>query len=471
MKKFLYTLMAFVIFASMATGLTACKRTVQNEDPNAKPEFTIPATGSPYAEGIKLPKLENTKVKILMGVNWDYIEKHNTEKEPYAQYHATKAWEATYGGSVEIETVADSAQTEYLMTGMASGTAPDLIPAGETLYPLWSANGLVANVEDVADYLDLDDPIYKKDIMEQFKWLGKYQYIVTREPAHYFVVYNKTKFNLAGEKTPMDYYKDGAWTWSQFVKTAKQMTTSDGSDYGFTGWGLFPYFAPYPMSRVQDDGTVKLTVDDPKYMAYMTEVYNFYQREQAGRLDYSLQDWSKTFPQGTDAMVMTTVDNMKQIVNAAEELESDKFGIAPLPVFNLGDETERISPATFWAYSISAGSKNPKGAATYIRLEAKVTENALKTMPEFGTLDDYLTEEEKTMIRTCNSEDTVLIDPTRAIGDCYNIVDGELVPKLYYAVDLTSVQALIDSVKPKLQAEIDDFNEQARENQEAVSGE
>ena len=92
-------------------------------------------------------------------------------------------------------------------------------------------------------------------------------------------------------------------------------------------------------------------------------------------------------------------------------------------------------------------------------------------MPEFGTLDDYLTEEEKTMIRTCNSEDKVLIYPTRAIGDCYNIVDGELVPKLYYGVDVTSVQALIDSVKPKLQAEIDDFNEQAQENQEAVSGE
>ena len=54
--------------------------------------------------------------------------------------------------------------------------------------------------------------------------------------------------------------------------------------------------------------------------------------------------------------------------------------------------------------------------------------------------------------------DRVIMESILGVGDCYDILDTKMVPPIYYNADESSVQAVIDSVKPLLQAEIDDYN-------------
>lgn len=429
-----------------------------------------------YSEGIMLPELENATVEVMMSIDWGYLQQNNNETDPFAQYHATLMWRDVYAaqeGDVKIVTITDEQQTDYIATQTAAGAAPDIIPANYDLtYPKWSAAGLTASVEEYADYLGLyeknplnpEEDLFNQSLMDTyFQWGGESHGAITlSEVDKNYIVYNKTKFELAGQKTPLELWQDGNWNWTQFVKTAKAMTSGD--DYGFTGWGLFPYFAPYTMAALDEEtGTVTLNIDDPKYMRYMTEVYNLYQTEGAARRDVALQQWASLFPMGTDAMVQTTKAGYKRIVEAATRVEGDTFGIAPVPVFDPNGETESIATATLWAYSISAAAKNPVGAATYIRLETLVARNVEAALEGTTWYDENLTDDEKAMMEE-TKDDPVAVEMLRGIGDCYlGIVDPNIVPPIYYEENQNSVQSVFDSNRNALEAEFEEFNQMVEE--------
>lgn len=467
MKRMICSLViAAVALSTTVFGLTGCKSgpkgegiTTSEGTPDDPDFFCVDATGSKYATGIKLPKLENPKLSIMMSINWEAIDKQNTEDNPLAQWHSTKIWKEIYGTDIEIVMVTEDQQTSQLATMAAAGNTPDIIPGNENTYPLWTASGLTQDMSKYADYMDLNNKeVFNLDLMNLFKWNGEYHGAVTLDTVNRsYIVYNETMFKAKREKTPMEHYLNNNWTWTQFVKTAKAMT--DGTNYGFTGWGLFPYFAPYPMVTLdREKMTASLNTKDSKYMRYMTEVYNFYQKEKAGRLDYELQNWASLFPKSVDAMVMVDFPAYRRIVTAAENIQGDTFRIAPMPIMDVLGETEVIAPSFVWTYSISSAAQNPTGAATYIRLETLVGKNIDAAQPEFGSLENVLTADEKTMIRKYQTSKYV-IDPVRAIGTCYSLVDTELVPQMYYATTEASVQSMFDAIEPKLQAQITEFNE------------
>ena len=467
MKRVMSAVLAAAVCVSAACALSGCDRS--GGGTNGKVEYNIQATGN-YSDGIMLPNLttEQSELHILMSMSYDQIVALETENDPQPQVQATNIWKNAYGTDIVVDVVAESQQTEWLSTAVASGTSPDIIPANSMTYPLWSARGLVANVDDekFAPYLDLDDEElgFKKELMAQFNFQGHPQWAIVEEPQMTYTIYNKSKFEILGEKTPMDYYLDGdKWNWTQFVETAKAMTDTAAGEYGFTGWMLFPYEAPYPMLTLDEEtGQATLNIDDEKYVGWMTEVYNFYQRDQAGRRSYDLQNWSTTFPSGSDAMLFTHVSGYEKIVKMAKELESGEFGIAPYPIYDKGGETERIVPASLWGYSISSGALHPEAAATYIRLEILVRNNIKEAHPGRGYLDTVLTEDEKKMLED-TANDQVIMEMILGVGDCYNILDTQLVPPIYYNANEASVQAEIDAVKPLLQAEIDDYNSELAE--------
>ncbi len=473
MKRVLSAVFALVMLFS----LTACNGGGGGVevDPTADGYFHIPVTGD-YSDGILLPDLENATVTVMMSIDWSYLESNNNPDDPFAQYIATLMWREAYadkGGDVEIITISDEQQTDYVATQTASGTAPDILPANYDLtYPRWSAAGLTASIEQYKDHLELDaknpanpeEDLYNKDLMEKyFQWGGESHGAITlAEVDRNYIVYNKTKFEAVGEETPLQHWQNGNWNWTQFVKSAKALTND--TDYGFSGWGLFPYFAPYPMADLDEEtGKVTLAIDDTKYMRYMTEVYNLYQTDKAARCDGSLQTWDKLFPAGTDAMVQTTKSGFKRIVDSAKRMDGDTFGIAPVPVFDPTGETESIATATLWAYSIASAAKNPVGAATYIRLETLVSRNVQAALEGTTWLDKNLTDEEKEMMEA-TKDDPVCVEMIRGIGNCYlGIVDANIVPPMYYGATQESVQAIFDAQKNALQTEFDEFNQQVEE--------
>ena len=462
------------VFGSVCVASTAGCSTTGGGSSEAV--YSITASGSAYADGILLPELtaDQSALRIMMSLSYQQLEELETEDDPQPLVQCTKIWKNAYGTDIAFDVVAESQWTEYLSTAVASGTSPDIIPAENMTFPVWSAKGLVANLDDqrFSNYLDLGDEElgFNQAWMEQYNFQGHPQWAIIQEPAHYYTVYNKTKFENQGQKTPMDYYLDNdSWTWSRFVETAKSMTDVSAGEYGFTGWMLFPYMGPYQMIGLDNEtGQATLSIDSGKYVGWITEVYNLYQRDRAARRSYDLQEWRSTFPAGTDAMCfcLLTFDSSsyEMVVKVAKELGSDEFGIAPYPIYDMGGETERIVPVHMEGYSISAGALHPEAAAAYIRLETLVRKNILSKHSSLGYLEKVLTDEEKQMLQD-TAGDQVVMDMSMGMGDCYSILDTQLVPPIYYDAHDSSVQAEIDSVKPLLQAEIDDYNSELAERQ------
>jgi len=474
LKRVLCALFAVVMLFSM----TACNGgggKGKEVDPTVDGYFHIEAQGE-YSDNILLPDLENAAVDVMMSIDWAYLESNNNPDDPFAQYLSTLIWRDAYAGQagdVTITTISDEQQTDFLATQTASGTAPDIIPCNYDLtYPRWNAAGLTASVEQYAGHLELDakDPtnpekdLYNHQLMDNyFQWGGESHGAITlAEVDKNYLVYNKTKFEQNGQKTPLELWQDGKWNWTQFKKTAKAMT--QGDDYGFTGWALFPYFAPYPMAKLDEaTGTVTLAIDTPEYMTWMTEVYNLYQKDGAARRDGTLQSWNTLFPTGTDAMCECTLSGYKRIVESARKIEGDEFGIAPVPAFDPNGDETGIPTATLWAYSIAAAAENPIGAATYIRLETLVSRNVAAAKKGTTWYDLNLTEDELAMIDEI-ADEPVSVEMIRGIGNCYlDIIDGQIVPQIYYDETQSSVQAIFDAQKNALQAEFDEFNQMVEE--------
>ncbi|MBQ9414396.1 MAG: extracellular solute-binding protein [Clostridia bacterium] len=481
MKRVLCAILA----VAMLLALTACDTgSGSQSNPVDDPEYFNARTAvGDYSDGITLPNLDDAKVSVMMSIDWNYLETNNDPDDPFAQYQATLIWRDVYSdmeGDVTVVTISDEQQTDYLATQTASGTAPDIIPCNYDLtYPKWNAAGLTASIDQYAAYLQLDakdptDPekdLYSHEMMSQFfQWGGESHGAITlSQPNRDYIVYNKTKFEQAGQKNPLELWQEGQWTWTQFVKTAKAMTND--KDFGFTGWGLFPYFAPYSMLKLDEENHVSLEIDDPKYMRFMTEVYNLYQTVGAARnTNDDLQLWSTLFPAGTDAMIITSMSGYKRVSDAARKQEGDTFGIAPLPVFDPNGETTPITPVSLWAYSLSSAAKNPIGACAYIRLETLVSRNITKALKGTTWSDTNLTDEEKEMLEAVE-EYPMVVELARGVGDCYSTIDTYIVPPIYYGQTDSSVQAVFDAQKPTLQAAVDEFNEMVDETAAEIEAE
>jgi hypothetical protein len=432
------------------------------DDPLAGIEgiHVLPVVGSDFAAGILIEDLDADQINVttMMSIDWDYIVSlQNTQ--PFHQYEATMAWRETLGGNVSIRTVPENEMTTSLMAWTAGGEAPDIIPGNNANFPLWSKNNLTADMKWYADNMVLyNSAIYNKDLMEAYGWRNEYPWAITNEAVmKYYIVYNKNLFDEAGVKTPWDHHREGNWTWTQFVRTAREMTVGD-EQYGFTGWGLFPYQSPYAMASLDAGGNVVLNVDDTNYMRYMTEVYNFYQTENAGRLGWSLQDWGTLFPTGIDAMVITNLSSFARMSRTAARRQTGAdLRVAPLFRFDPNDESEPISPTSVWGYSISRAAKAPIGAANYIRLESLVGQNILAT---YGfDWHDFVNAEERAMIDDFEANGRSVVEVILGVGDCYlGILDALLVPSIYYGPSEVSVQGAFDAVRHLLEAEVAAFN-------------
>lgn len=434
-------------------------------DYTAAEEAATGKTLADYSDGIALPKLSNANVEIMSTVDWKYLSDRNDEKDPFAQYHAVQMWDAVYGAqgdAVTLLKITENAQTEYMTVSTATGEAPDVVKVDYTLaYPRWSAAGLTSSVEEYALNLGFDEtvkgqPLYNDEFMDAyFRWGGEsHAAVLTREADKQYLVYNRTLFEQAGEKTPLERWQNGTWNWTQFVKTAKTMTQGDCD--GFTGWGLFPYFAPYAMIKQDATGKATLNTPDPKYKKYMESVFDFYQHADAAAMGDSLQQWKTMFPMGKAGMVMATKSEFKTMYKSAK-LFGYVLGIAPVPAFDPNGETVGIANANVWGYAIPAAAKNPVGAASYIRLEALVTRNIESATDGNTWYDKNLTADELSMLEK-TADDPICVDSTRGIGSCYELVDSQIVGPIYYWESDADVSAIFEDYRKALQTEVDALN-------------
>ncbi len=417
-------------------------------------EYTIDATGSPYAEGIKLKPLKDATVVYMTNTTWEFICNENLEESPTPYYHAMKIWKEVYGTDVTIELVDWDSYTNHLITAVASGEAPDVMRYyEETRHPVWPVRNLIAPLED---YMSLDDPDYNIEYSKRLAINGKIYALFGQSMnlPRKSIVYNKTKLEQAGKKTPLDYAKDGEWTWTNFVKLCKEMTRADKNDYGLGGWGM-P--SALPLVYLAADGKVVNNIDNPDYRTFYSKMYDLVVTDGAVRRSSDRMERKTTMPKGQDAMSFIETQEYPQILKEAKESGGNyEFGIAPIPVYDyLGDTGVRgANNCTFVGMAISAAPKNPEAAAEFVRLVTKVATNITKKSGKFGVLTNSLSEDEKEVFGNLKYEkDTDFVDIQSAITGASKYQDT-----IWGSANVTKTAAqLLEADKANLEASIAEF--------------
>ncbi len=443
MKKIVSLLIALVMIFSLA----ACGDTPTKD----KGDKDSAKTGN-WAEGFDFPELEDTDVSWMLSGGLDTFEANNTEDSPNAMYQTLKIWEEHYGKAVNIEVVPWDSFTTYLSTSAASGSTPDVVYGSTTWYPLWPSKGLVQPLDQ---YLDMTDEKWNTDIMDQLKWKGNYYVAYGQTPEYFYICYNKSKFELAGEKTPLEHWQDGTWTWTQFKKTALSMTDTDSNEYGYAGWNLVVNKSIYPLVSLANDGRLVSQATNSKVKRWFSEINDFI-KSGAKRTDNSDSSFLNTFPAGKDAMIHISPEEYISMKNMLEVTGGDEFGIAPNFIFDPNDETEPRMTSNIYGFSISAQSKNPKAAAALIDLYYTVYNNIQKASGDLGLFGKYLTDDEFKAVEQANKS-THQINYIVGIGNAAKLFGEKVGDVVYSTTKEGSVSALLDSYDSVLQAELQEF--------------
>ncbi|MBR7133187.1 MAG: extracellular solute-binding protein [Clostridia bacterium] len=446
MKKIISTALALVILLTFAAcGDSKPKDNGDKDDKNTTSTVNL-------AEGFEFPELESAEVSWLLSTTLDTFEANNTEESPNAMYQTLKLWEKHYGTAVNLEVVSWDSFTTYLSTSAASGSTPDVVYGGTTWFPLWPSKGLVQPLDE---YLDLTNEKWNSDIMQQLTWKGKHYVAYGQTPEYFYICYNKSKFELAGEKTPLEHWQDGTWTWTQFKQTALNMTDTSANEYGYAGWNFGVNKSIYPLVSLGNDGSLVSQATNSKVKRWFTELNDFI-KSGAKRTDNSDSSFLNTFPAGKDAMIHISPEEYIRMQIMLEVTGGDEFGIAPNFVFDPNGETEPRMTSNIYGYSISAQAKNPKAAAAIIDLYYTVYNNIEKNSGELGLFGKYLNEDEFKAITEANKA-THQINFIAGLGNAVSLF-GESVGKVVYSPTKEgSVSALLDSYDSVLKAELQEF--------------
>ncbi|MDE0027475.1 MAG: sugar ABC transporter substrate-binding protein [Spirochaetaceae bacterium] len=153
-------------------------------------------------------------------------------------------WEEANPGDTVEPLIAPFPQfKEKLDTMIAGGQSPDIIFGWPTPFAnLWANERIISLNELVQGDVDFNIDDYPQH--KQFIFDGELTGIPYNATAH-ILVYNKTMFEEAGLETPIEMYNRGAWTWSNAIEVAKQLTVDENGDgvpdqYGMVNMGDNP---------------------------------------------------------------------------------------------------------------------------------------------------------------------------------------------------------------------------------------
>ena len=430
-----------------------------NSGGSAKPsdsEHTLEAKGSEYAEGIYLKPLKDPTVVYMTNTTWEFICEENKEKSPTPIYHAMSIWKETYGKEVTIDLVDWDSYTDHLITATASGSAPDVMRYYEnTNHPTWAVRNLISPIDT---YLSLDDEDYNLDYSRRYA-VGDKIYALfgkTMNMPMLSIVYNKTKIEQSGQKTPIEYAKAGQWNWTNFVKLCKAMTNTSKNDYGLTGWNYGVNMA-VSLAYLSKDGKVVNNIDNTEYRSMYSKLYDILVTDPVARRDTTRMDARTTLPNGQDTMAyIESLEYPQFVERAAANGGIYEMGLAPVPTLDFLNDTQPRGCATacYPGFAISSAPQNSEAAAEFVRLVTQVASNISRKSGKFGTVTDYLTDEEKEVysnLKVDNKEDYVPINTALAGSTKYQST-------IWGSGQITKTASqLIEADKAALAASIQEF--------------
>ncbi len=434
MKKIAVLFLCLIMF--LCTGCT--DKATSSDSGKANGDYIV--SKGDYGAGLKMKNLKNKKLRVAADISsLDSIAVLNRPNAPYTAYQVGLSWKETYG--VEIEY--DAITTKDLIAAYATDNMPDIVQ--------FSASNPPEIFMDLTEVIDFNDELYHTEFNELLKWTGNSNRVIgVKRLQRKYIIFNETRFINEGQKTPLEWYKEGKWTFTQFKNTAKAMTNPNNDQYALTGNEFTTQLVPYGVINWDENGKLSLDLKNSKFVLAATELSNLSSIDKVFRGGNKSANWREEFPKGQDAMVIGNEYEYSEICRKAKLAGGDDFGVAPMFVWDITGETEPFYATSSMSASISSKSKNVEGAVEYLRLISYVNNQMCERLGLFGSAEQYLTEDEREALLEQEKAQIIVK------ANSFSTKASELLKTA--TTSGSGVVAKLDSIKPQLQQEIDEYN-------------
>ncbi len=371
MKKKIFALVMAVV---MVLSLTACGGSSKSTTSTDAGSDTKQATATPAATASSGSSSSGGKITVAI---WDSNQQKGLQQ-------IMDDWSKTSGIKAEIQVVDWNNYWTMLEAGATGGTLPDVFWMHSNQAQKYMENGILLDLTDKiakSDKVKLDN--YYSDIVALYSSNGK-QYAIPKDIDTIGLWYNKTMFDAAGIP-----YPDDKWTWQTLYDTAKKLTKSDGSQYGYavnTGNNQDSFYNAiyaYGGYVISDDKKTS-GFDNPKTI----EAMSLFSKMVNEKIAPSLQTISENsadvlFESGKVAMV--TQGTWMVPAFRDNEYTSKNCDVAVLPT---GPDGTRVSIYNGLGWAAAANGKNTDAAWSLI--EYLGTKEAQLKQAELGvTMSAY----------------------------------------------------------------------------------
>ena len=245
---------------------------------------------------------------------------------------------------------------------VASGSTPDTTNVSDNNFITYVSQNLIVPIDQ---YIDIEDTVWSKTVMDTYKWKNQY-YAGADDFDPIVIIYNKTMFENAGQKEPIQYYNEGTWNFENLVKVAKAMTKagSNGQTEVYGYWsgirevGVLANGGSFV--KPTNDGNLQITAGNANELAGMQLIQDLMNN---GSYAWAVPGDGQNFIKSRIAMVAdrswTVLDSLR-----VSETMKDEVALAPFP--KGPDVDKETTPAVCSGTGILSSAKNPLGAAAWI---------------------------------------------------------------------------------------------------------
>lgn len=252
------------------------------------------------------------------------------------------------------------------VTVLAAGQElPDIGWVSERMVPQFMANGILEDVTDLNSDANFKMDDFIPSTLALFQKDEKLYGIPFSTPPS-VMFYNKDLIEKAGLKSPNDLAKEGKWTWEEFEKTAKAITSGTGASkiYGanfFRDWKTWILLSSYSWSNGSgpfNKEMTQFTWNDQ----YGTETLSMLQRMMFTDGSHPKAGEQVSFESGKIGMFF----DVYSYVSKARTIKDFKWDIAPMPSGSRGS-APMLGQA---GYSIFKGTKHLQETKEFLKFIA-----------------------------------------------------------------------------------------------------
>lgn len=350
-----------------------------------------------------------------------------------------KAFTEKTGIKVEIVEYTQSVYAQTLATQVVNKNAPDIVRASKL-------PAMLQVLQPLQDIFDLDDSFWDKQIIEYGTYYGN-SYVINSWEGPWqgvqAIYYNKSLFEDNGLKTPLEYYKEGNWTYETLIECAKSVK-------GLTKSAVLLYPDTFNLQNGINLFTLDFVNGTHKYVSNVTKAapgYSF----AFNLMDQKLFDsayGNGSLSTGDLAMVAESLYGAKTNGYFAN-MKSSSLAMVPLPSSYQGKTLNRAVGDSS-CYGICKGAKNPEGAAYFLRwfLDYENYENANADIFKNDSLKEMYFDEIVPIYK--NNKNREIFTHGDILWDM-NGYKWDMLNQTVYAAGSTNIQSAIDSEKNKFE--------------------